>query len=77
MNGFFVASLAEASIALPIREAVQNPGHYRFMNWLAFCCNLWTPNFHRKRMASNFNNNLPCVNLCMGRLSLERFLRGH
>lgn len=64
MKSFFGASLAEASIALPVKGADLRAG-------CALYCNLWTPSFHWKRMASNLADNLLHVNLCFGGLSLE------
>lgn len=71
MKSFFGASLAEASIALPVKGAVRAPGAADLRAGCALYCNLWTPSFHWKRMASNLADNLLHVNLCIGGLSLE------
>lgn len=46
MKSFFGASLAEASIALPVKGAIRDPGAADLRAGYALYGNLWTPSFH-------------------------------
>lgn len=70
MNSFFGASLAQASIALPMKGVSRAPGTADLWAGCDLYCNLWTPSFHWESMAFNLADNLH-VNLCIGGLNLE------